>query len=154
MKKILKIAAIILVAVVIVSQFFRPTFSNPELVAGQSIEDTIAVPAEVQMVLSRSCNDCHSNKTVYPWYSQVTPFNWFLAGHIEEGRAEMNFSEWNTYSAKKKAHKLEEICEMVESGAMPLPSYLYIHRDAALTADQTKMLCDWAKAERAKLPAE
>lgn len=146
--------AIVTVAGFIAIQLIRPTFSNPTIVAGQTVEDSANVPAEVQMVLSRSCNDCHSNKTVYPWYSQITPFNWFLADHITEGRAELNFSEWGTYSNKKKIHKLEEVCEMVEGGAMPLPSYLWIHRDAALSADQKKLLCDWASTEKAKLPAE
>lgn len=154
MKKIIKILLIVVVAGLIVAQFLRPGFSNPPLVPGQPIEESADVPAEVQMVLSRSCNDCHSNKTVYPWYSQVSPFSWFLKDHIDEGRRELNFSEWSTYSNKKKIRKLEEVCEMVEGGAMPLPSYLWIHRDAILIGDQKKMLCDWAKAEKAKIPVE
>src|SRR5687767_11731420 len=154
MKKFLKIAVLLAVVVIIALQFIRPSFTNPAIVAGRAIEDSIPVPAEVQMVLSRSCNDCHSNKTLYPWYSQISPFSWFLAGHIEDGRRELNFSEWNTYSDTKKARKLEEICELVEAGGMPLPSYLWIHRDAMLTSDQRKLICDWAKAERSKFPAE
>jgi hypothetical protein len=154
MKKFLKIALILVVVIFAVLQFFRPSFTNPPIVAGQAIEDSLLVPAEVQMVLSRSCNDCHSNKTIYPWYSQVSPFSWFLAGHIEEGRHELNLSEWNTYSDNKKARKLEEICEMVESGSMPLPSYLWIHRDAGLSSEQKGLICSWSKAERAKFPAE
>lgn len=154
MKKAFKISVIVLVLAFVIAQFFRPSFLNPPIVAGQPIEESADVPAEVQMVLSRSCNDCHSNKTIYPWYSKVTPFNWFLAGHIEEGRREVNFSEWSTYSNKKKVRKLEEVCDMVESGAMPLPSYLWIHGDAALNADQRKLLCDWANAEKVKIPAE
>ena len=147
MKKILKIAAILLVAAIVVLQFIRPNFSNPPIVPGETLEDLTAVPAEVQMVLSRSCSDCHSNKTLYPWYSQITPFNWFLADHIEVGRSKLNFSTWNTYTPKKKIHKLEEICEMLEAKSMPLPSYLWIHRDAVLSDEQSKMLCDWANAE-------
>lgn len=153
MKKLVKILAILLAVIFVAIQFFRPSFSNPPIVPGQPIEDTALVPAEVQMVLSRSCNDCHSNKTLYPWYSHFSPFSWFLADHIDTGRRELNFSEWGTYSTNKKARKLEEICEMVEAGAMPLGSYLWIHRDAALTPDQTRLLCDWAKEEGAKLPA-
>lgn len=154
MKKLFKVAVILAAVAFIAIQFFRPTFSNPPITPGHSIEESAHVPAEVQMVLARSCNDCHSNKTLYPWYSRISPFSWFLAGHIEDGRRELNFSEWGSYAAKKKAHKLEEICEMVEGGAMPLGSYLWIHRDAALNADQRRMLCDWAKEERAKIPAE
>ncbi len=154
MKKLLKVIVILLVVGCVAIQFFRPSFSNPPIVAGHSIEESGSVPAEVQMLLSRSCNDCHSNKTLYPWYSQVSPFSWFLAGHIEDGRRELNFSEWGSYTASKKERKLEEICEMVESGTMPLAPYLWIHRDAALTAEQRKLICDWANEERGKLPAE
>ncbi|MCC6327251.1 MAG: heme-binding domain-containing protein [Acidobacteria bacterium] len=154
MRKALKIAFLVLAGAVVVIQFFRPTFSNPPIVPGQAIEESMNVPADVQMVLARSCNDCHSNKTAHPWYTQIAPVSWWLSDHITEGRGELNFSEWNTYSAKKKAHKLEEICEHIESGAMPLSSYLWVHGDAALTPDQSRMLCDWAKAERAKIAVE
>jgi hypothetical protein len=154
MKKVLKVVVVILAAIFIAIQFFRPTFSNPPIIPGQPIEDSAHVPAEVQMLLSRSCNDCHSNKTIYPWYTQIAPVSWLLDSHIDAGRTQLNFSEWNTYSVNRKAHKLEEICEMVESGAMPMGSYLWMHGDADLSADQTKLLCDWAKEERAKLPEE
>lgn len=151
MRKILKIAAVVLVAAFVIAQFIRPNFSNPPVVPGETLEDSTPVPAEVQMVMSRSCNDCHSNKTVYPWYSQITPFNWFLANHIEDGRKEVNFSVWNTYTPKRKAKKLEEICEQLNAKEMPLPSYLWIHRDAVLSVEQSKLLCDWATAEAEKI---
>lgn len=154
MKKVLKIVAVVLVASFIGIQFLRPTFSNPPIVGGQPVEESTQVPAEVQMILSRSCNDCHSNKTIYPWYSQISPFSWFLADHIQEGRHELNFSEWGSYPVRKQSRKLEEICEMVDSGAMPLGSYLWIHRDAGLSADQRKVVCDWTKETRRTLPAE
>src|SRR3990170_5831194 len=118
MKKFLKITAVVLAAGFIILQFIRPTFTNPPIVPGETLEDSTNVPAEVQMVMARSCNDCHSNKTLYPWYSQVSPFSWFLAGHIDEGRKEVNFSTWNTYNVDQKIHKLEEICEMVEEKHM------------------------------------
>lgn len=154
MKKLFKILVVLVAVLFVAIQFFRPTFSNPQIVPGRPIEESGRVPAEVQTVLSRSCNDCHSNKTLYPWYSQISPFSWFLADHIDAGRRDLNFSEWGSYSSEKKARKLEEICEMAESGAMPLGSYLWVHRDAALTSDQTRMLCDWAQKEKAKLAAE
>jgi hypothetical protein len=151
MKKLLKILAVLVAVAFVAIQFWRPSFTNPPLVAGQSIEETMHVPSEVQMVLSRSCNDCHSNKTLYPWYSQVSPASWFMAGHISEGRAELNFSEWGTYSVEKKQRRLEEICEMVEKGAMPLPSYLWVHFDAELAPSQRVMICDWTRSEAARL---
>ncbi len=153
MKKILKIAAVVLVAAFVVGQFIRPNFSNPPIVPGETLEDSTAVPAEVQMVLARSCSDCHSNKTLYPWYSKITPFNWFLADHIEDGRKEMNFSVWNTYTPKRKLKKLEEMGEQLERKDMPLPSYLWIHRDAVLSEDQSKLLRDWADGEAQTIKA-
>lgn len=151
MKRTIKLAAILFVAVFIIMQLFRPSFSNPEHVPGETLEDSTTVPADVGVILSRSCNDCHSNKTSYPWYSKISPFSWFLSTHIDEGRSELNFSVWNTYTVQKKIHKLEEICEMVETKAMPLPSYLWIHRDAELSVEQSKTLYGWATAEKQRL---
>ena len=153
-RKILKINVVIIALAFLALQFVRPDFSNPPVVASETLAASTTVPPDVQAVLSRSCNDCHSNETVYPWYSQVSPFNWFLAGHIDDGRNEMNFSHWNTYPKQRKINKLDEICEQVEAGAMPLPSYLWIHRDAVLKLEEGKLLCDWAKAESERISAQ
>ena len=151
MKKILKGIALALAAILLLIQFVRPLRDNPPVVGSETLEAAVEVPADVNAIIKRSCADCHSNETQYPWYSNVAPFSWLLADHIDDGRKELNFSKWNTYDARKRAHKLEEICEMVNSSSMPLPSYLWIHSDAALSADDSKKLCDWATAERAKL---
>lgn len=151
LKKILKITAIVLVVGFVVAQFIRPDFTNPPVDPAETLNASTQVPADIQQILTTSCSDCHSNQTVYPWYSKITPSNWFLADHIKEGRREMNLSVWNTYKTEKKKRKLDEICEQVEDGKMPLPSYLWIHRDAALDASQRQALCDWAKTESATL---
>lgn len=150
-KKILKIVLIVIAVGFIALQFVRPDFTNPPIVATDTLAASTQVPPDIQLVLSRSCNDCHSNETQYPWYSKVSPFNWFLAGHIDEGRHEMNFSEWNTYKPEKKIRKLEEICEQVTAGQMPLPSYLWIHWDAALSEGESKLLCDWTQTESVRI---
>ncbi|HMQ03439.1 MAG TPA: heme-binding domain-containing protein [Pyrinomonadaceae bacterium] len=146
MRKVIKIGLVVLVLVLAGAQFIRPTFSNPPIVPGQSIDEVMDVPAEVNAILERSCSDCHSNRTNYPWYSYITPVNWFLADHIRHGREELNFSEWSSYSVNRRNKKLEEICEEVTGGSMPLPSYLWIHRDAQLDVHQKAILCDWARA--------
>ena len=153
LKKILKITVIVLAIAFIGAQFFRPDFSNPNVVQAETIAAATTVPSDVQEILTRSCNDCHSNETAYPWYARVTPFNWFLADHIEHGRHELNFSVWNTYSKEKKMRKLEEICEQVDLGSMPLPSYLWIHRDAVLTKVDADLLCGWSRVERERIAA-
>jgi hypothetical protein len=151
MKKALKIAVIILVLGFIVAQFIRPDQTNPSIVAAETIEAATPIPENVNAILTRSCNDCHSNKTVYPWYAQITPANWLLAHHIDEGRRELNLSVWQTYDARKKKRKLDEICEQIETGEMPHNQYLWIHRAAKLSDEDKKLLCDWSAAEKEKL---
>ena len=153
-RKILKIFVVVIALAFIALQFVRPDFSNPPVVASETLAASTTVPADVQAVLTRSCSDCHSNETVYPWYSKVSPFNWFLYDHIDTGRHEMNFSQWNAYTKEKKINKLDEICEQVEAGEMPLPSYLWIHRDAVLKPEEARLLCDWAKAEGERISAQ
>jgi len=151
MPKILKYAVIGLALTFLIAQFIRPSFTNPPVNASERLEASVNVPVDVAAILKRSCSDCHTNETDYPWYSQITPVNWWLKNHIDEGRDEMNFSTWGTYTPKRKAKKLEEVCEQVESGAMPLPSYLWAHRDAVLSPDDAKLLCSWSKSVRESL---
>ena len=151
MKKNLKIIAIVLFAAFLISQFVRPDRTNPPIVEAETLESSVQIPETVEKILARSCSDCHTNTTSYPWYSNVTPFNFFLAHHIEEGRAKLNFSVWNTFETGRKRRKLGEICEQVEEGLMPLPSYIWIHRGAKLSEEDVKTLCDWTDAERAGL---
>jgi hypothetical protein len=152
MKKTFKIIAIVLVIGFIAIQFYRPDRTNPPIVQAETLEATTQVPENIQAILKRSCNDCHSNQTVYPWYSNVAPFSWLLVDHIEEGRRELNTSVWNTYSAKKKRHKLDETCEQVTTDAMPHSQYLWLHSEARLSEEDKKILCAWAEAEKAKIP--
>jgi hypothetical protein len=151
LRKILKIVLILIVAAFIAAQFIRPDFTNPTINSGETLWASTKLPDDVHEVLARSCNDCHSNETQYPWYAKITPSNWFLANHIAEGRREMNFSVWNTYKNDKKIRKLGEICEQVERREMPLPSYLWIHRDAGLSDNDRTLLCVWAQAETSRI---
>jgi len=151
MKKVLKIVVVGLFVGLIAIQFVRPAQTNPPIVVEQTLEATTQVPEEVQKIFARSCNDCHTNNTVYPWYAKIQPSGWFLANHIEDGRRHLNFSEWTTYETRRKHKKLDEICEQVQAGEMPLPSYLWIHGSAKLTEAEIKTVCDWTDAERARM---
>jgi hypothetical protein len=150
-KKTLKIIAIALFVAFIAIQFYRPDRAAPPIAEAETLEASTQVPEAVGQILRRSCNDCHTNKTNYPWYSQIAPASLFLASHVEEGRRELNFSVWNTYEARRKRRKLDEICEQVTERYMPLPSYLWIHRDANLSDEDIKTLCDWVDIEKARL---
>ncbi|MGI8849657.1 MAG: heme-binding domain-containing protein [Pyrinomonadaceae bacterium] len=152
MKKILKITALVLFIGFIAIQFYRPAKTNPPIVEGETLQATTQVPEAVEKILSRSCNDCHTNNSNYPWYSEVAPMSWGVINHINEGRRELNLSTWANYNLKRKKHKLEEICEMITSGEMPHYQYLWIHWDARLSDDDKKILCDWTENEKAKLP--
>lgn len=151
MKKILKIIAVVLAAAFIAVQFYRPDRTTPPVIEAETLEAETQASENVKAILARSCNDCHSNRTVYPWYSQITPFSWLLANHINEGRAELNFSVWATYADERKRRKLEDICEQVTNGEMPYKQYLWIHRDATLTEADKQILCDWTRAEIGKI---
>lgn len=151
MKKILKIIVIVLFVAFIAIQFYRPARVNPEI---NPAEEIAGVPENVDKILQKSCNDCHTNNTDWIWYSSIAPVSWKMVEHVEEGRREMNFSVWNTYETRRKDHKLEEICEQIETREMPLPSYLWIHWNTKLTDEEIKTLCDWTNAEREKLKNE
>jgi hypothetical protein len=109
------------------------------------VGDEVPAPPAVREVLRTSCYDCHSNETVWPWYSRVIPTKWLVRGHVVEGRGKLNFSTWGEYPPARAARKLEEVVEMVEEGEMPLPSYVRLHKDAALSPEETALILEWAR---------
>jgi len=143
-KKVLKVVLIVLVVAFLAAQFVRIDRTNPPVDPAH----TIKAPADVQAILDRSCADCHSNNTRWPWYTNVAPVSWWIADHIKEGRRELNLSEFATYSPKKAKHKLEEICEQVEKGEMPLTGYVPLHPEAKLSDADKSRLCEWSKSLR------
>lgn len=151
MKKALKITLIVLVAAFAVLQFFRIDKTNPAVNAAETLDAAVEVPPDIQIILGRSCNDCHSNTTIYPWYANIQPSAWYVKDHIDDGRRHLNFSTFNTYSLSKKQKKLAEICEQVQSKDMPLPAYLWVHRDAVLRPGEAEALCQWANTSIAML---
>lgn len=90
------------------------------------------VPSVIYNQLKVSCYDCHSNNTAYPWYNKIQPAAWYLEDHVNEGKEELNFNEWENYSDRRKKSKLRAIINQIESGEMPMDSYTLIHRDALL----------------------
>lgn len=140
-----------LLGILVLIQFVRPEKNQSTGVSANDITTKYAVPADVHNLLKRSCFDCHSNNTVYPWYDNIQPVAWWLSNHINEGKRELNFSEFATYSPKKADHKLEEVGEAVTEGWMPLGSYLWVHHDAKLKPEEAKLIADWASQLRAKL---
>lgn len=154
MKKWLKIALVVIVVFLVVGQFIRPSHVNPPVDPAKTLAATEQVPPNVQSILERSCNDCHSNNTVYPWYSQVAPVSWLLARDVTGGRRAMNLSEWGTFSQKKRLHRLKDICDQVKEGDMPLWFYLPLHPKAKLSGDDIRAICTWSATETSRLTAK
>ena len=131
-------------------QFYRPA-KNDSNKMDNDISKSYAVSQDVKTILAKACNDCHSNNTVYPWYANIQPVNWWLNDHVEEGKRKLNFDEFATYPYYRQYHKLEEVIEEVEEGEMPLSSYTIIHGNAKLSDEQKTALIDWAKGIRLKM---
>lgn len=140
MKKVL----FAILVVVILIQFIRPEKNNSRIEVN-SITTVMDVPMEVQEILKTSCNDCHSNNTEYPWYSEVAPVSWYLASHVNEGKEHLNFSDWAKYNEDQKSHIIKDLEGELMDKKMPLKSYLIIHENAKLTESQYKTLLDWVK---------
>jgi hypothetical protein len=141
----LKRSAAALVLFLIGAQFIRPAKTNPASSPDLEMSASIPTPPAVAAVLERSCNDCHSNRTVWPWYSQVAPASWLVVHDVNEGRSELNFSEWGSYDPQKQRRKLDMICREVSDGDMPEFQYTLVHRNAKLSTAEKQSLCDWAQ---------
>lgn len=154
MRKFIKWTVIILFVAFAGIQFIRPQYSNPPVNEQEALEATTQVPENVRQIFARSCNDCHTNKTDYPWYSNVAPLSWQIVEHVDHGRSHLNFSVWNTYELRKKRKKLDEVCEQVTDSEMPIGQYLWLHGNAVLTRDDVKAICDWTQQESERLAAQ
>jgi hypothetical protein len=144
-KKIL----VALLIVFIIMQFFEPDRNEGDITTVDAFIAETNPPSEVKNILENTCFDCHSDVTKYPWYNKITPVNYWLADHIEDGKKHFNASAWEGYSLKKKDHKMDELIEEVEEKEMPLKSYTYIHGDANLTEDQIAAVVVWGEKVRA-----
>ncbi len=141
---------ILVIVILIVIQFFRIDKTNPPVDASKDFLSITNPPADIAKMIKTSCYDCHSNESVYPWYSNVAPASWYLKNHINEARKRVNFSEWANYPAEKALRKLEACSEDIEENEMPLGAYTLIHSEAKLNPEQSKKLAEWFKNASAK----
>jgi hypothetical protein len=144
----LKTILLFLLAILVIIQFFRPE-KNLSDDKTYDITTQYHVPENIKATFAVACNDCHSNKTRYPWYSNVQPLAWWMASHVEDGKRHLNLSEFTKSKIARQNHKLEEIIETVKEHEMPLPSYTWmgVHKDANLTDEQRVAIADWAAAK-------
>jgi hypothetical protein len=131
-----------LAIVVIVIQFFRPS-KNLSADSGKDISKLYNVPDDIKLILQRACNDCHSNKTVYPWYAEVQPVEWWLNDHIVDGKRHFNLSNFASLKVAVQKKKMEECMEQIKKNEMPLDSYTWIHKDAILSETDKQTINTW-----------
>ena len=149
--KVLKWLVILISLLFVAIQFKRPARTNPPVDESQTIYARTQITPQVKQIIDRSCSDCHSNKTVWPWYTNVAPVSWFIADHVAMGRQDLNFSEWGKYDQRRQEKKLQEMCDLVTDGQMPLSSYTPLHAGSKPSQEDVKALCAWTANERARL---
>jgi Haem-binding domain len=141
------------IGLLLLIQLIRPSMVNPPTDSKQEIAVHLTVESRVQSIFDRSCNDCHSNHTVWPWYSHVAPVSWLVASDVNNGRRHLNFSEWGTYPTEKRSKILQDICNEVQKGDMPPFQYTPMHRASKLTTADQEEICRWTVTARQRLVA-
>lgn len=152
MKRALKITLVVIGILFMVVQLIPRDHNESGSVQPNDPTKVFPVPANVGAILKKSCYDCHSNHTNYPWYAQIQPFRYMLDGHIRGGKAELNFDEFGSYTARKQRSKLRAIAESLDEGSMPLSSYTLIHRNAILSKEDKLTLANWLKVINNRQP--
>jgi hypothetical protein len=146
MKKWIKRSFFIIIGILAVIQVVRPARTNPVSNPNEHIKAVLPLHPEVEATFSRACNDCHSNNTVWPWYSNVAPVSWLVVSDVREGREKLNFSTWAAYGREKQQKLLGKICEEVKEGEMPEIQYTLMHPRARLNDGERRAVCAWTSA--------
>jgi hypothetical protein len=146
-KKILLVSGLVFITI----QLLRPVKNDSNHIQDSIISKIVSTPDSVMYVLKNTCFDCHSNNTIYPWYSNVQPIGWLIAQHIRKGREELNFSEFGSYSPRRQLSKLTGIANSISDGIMPLSSYKLMHKNSILSTYEKEQLIKWAQQARDSL---
>ena len=112
---------------------FGRDHNNPPVVSEPNWQNP-----QTQALAERACFDCHSNETIWPWYSHVAPVSWLVQNHVVEGRQQLNYSEWG--NGRGEGEEGEEMAEVIYEGEMPPSSYLITHPEARLTDAEKEVL--------------
>lgn len=153
MSKTKKILLVLLI-VFLVMQSIRPPRNSNSTIPAEDLVTYYNPPANVAGILKNSCYDCHSNNTRYPWYANIQPIGWILAGHVKDGKDELNFNEFTTYSRRRQLGKLNSIRNSIKDSSMPLKSYTWLHEDARLSKADKALILDWIQKTTDRLKAK
>ena len=148
MKRWIKRLLLVVLLFGLAIQAFRPSRTTPTASPRDDVTLTAKVDPAVASTLQRSCRDCHSNDTRWPWYSHVAPVSWVVAHDVHAGREQLNLSIWRRYSENAQQKLLGKICEEVRDGEMPDTTYILMHREARLTQADAEAICTWTKTAR------
>lgn len=143
MRRWLKAALVTTGVTLVAIQIVRPSRTNPPESTERSIHAAALMDTAISDMLQRSCSDCHSNTTAWPWYSHVAPVSWLVVADVRRGRSTMNLSEWSGYSSKQQAELLQDMCEEVTQGEMPGALYVAMHGQAKLSDADRQQFCTW-----------
>jgi hypothetical protein len=146
-KKILLISGILFIAL----QFIRPVHNKSEQILTTDISKVATIPDTVLTLLKNACYDCHSNNTIYPWYSNIQPMGWLMAYHIKKAKNQLNFSDFGSYSRRRQLSKLDGIANSIKDDIMPLSSYKWMHKNAQLSTYKKALLINWVQQVRDSL---
>lgn len=138
MGRILKVFFVMILIALIGIQFIDVERTNPVVTAD------LKAPVAIKELFIKSCYDCHSNQTEWPWYSYVAPVSWLVANDVAEGRKHLNFSDWEKLPGRKKEELKKEIWEEVRDDKMPMTIYTYTHPEAKLDFTQKNLIKQWA----------
>ncbi len=151
MKIFLKIVLILLLAGIIILQFYQPEKNRGDQLTEEGLIWSTDITPELGEKFMKSCYDCHSDYTRYPFYGYISPVSWLLDKHISEGKEKLNFSHWSVYSEEERISLLIGICSETSEKTMPLPAYTKLHREAILSVDDIFGICDWTEKEIEKI---
>ena len=140
-KKLLLAIGIVFIAI----QFIQPAHNKSGQVLITDISKIVSISDSVQIILKNACYDCHSNSTNYPWYSNIQPMGWIMAKHIKQGKEELNFNEFGSYSPRKQLSKLNGIANSIKDDIMPLSSYKLVHKNAQLSTKEKTLIINWVQ---------
>lgn len=143
--KIVKNIVLVLLVAFVGIQFIPTERNQSDIVSATDFMLVNNVQNKLKSKLQVSCYDCHSNNTNYPWYNKIQPVAWFLEDHINDGKKELNFNEWESYSDRRKKSKLRSIVKQIESDEMPLFSYTIVHKDANFSEEDKLMVINYMK---------
>ena len=141
----MKRALLIFLIIFILMQFIRVDQTN--VAVEKDLE--IKAPIEIMTIFKQSCYDCHSNEVKWPWYSEIAPFSWTITNHVDNGRDWLNFSIWETYTDEEKEKRLKGIYRTAYA-IMPLPTYIWLHKEADLSRKQRNLIRDWTGVRKHK----